>query len=139
MRTRTKATVAAAGLILVAVGVFTLWPSPAPDSGIWGTVVVGPLCAGPPRPDCPDDPLPVAPLEVVANRRIVARTTSSERGEFILRLPPGDYVVRPVSFNPKVGPHATIGSPTLDGVSRFVVVQPHAFTRMTVGYDTGIR
>ncbi|SRR6266508_1385394 len=140
MTGRTKAIVlVATTLVLVGGGILILRAGQVPDSGVRGTVTVGPLCPGPPRPTCPDAPLPGAPLEIVRDGRVVARATSDTKGAFTVYLSPGRYVIRPVSFNPPTGPHATIGSRTLDGVSRTVVVESHTLSTVSIGYDTGIR
>jgi hypothetical protein len=113
------------GILLVGCGAHGA-VSQLPDSGIEGTVLVGPTCpverAGSP---CPDRPL-ATNLEVV-RPGVVVQTRSASDGRFRISLPAGTYTIRS---------HDT-GPPTLQPVE--VTVPPHAFTSVTLTFDSGIR
>jgi hypothetical protein len=101
------------------------------DTGVKGSVVIGPTCpvirVG---TECPDRPFQT-PLEVQqADGRVVARADSDEAGLFQIALPPGEYVLAPAGANPGAPPYA---SPI-----PFTVTQG-AWTTLAVQYDSGIR
>jgi hypothetical protein len=97
------------------------------DSGIRGLARVGPTCpveqAGNP---CPDRPL-ATELQVVRGTDVVATVRSGEDGGFRVALDPGSYTIR----------SARPGLPRLRPVE--VTVRPHAFTSVTLTFDSGIR
>jgi hypothetical protein len=106
----------------------------APDSGISGRIVAGPICpveSVPPVPGCAPRPLR-ATLRI---RRVGSRPSASVRsaddGRFRVRLYPGTYVVQALA-------HAGAALPRPPAASR---VQVHAgrYTFVTITYDTGIR
>jgi hypothetical protein len=104
--------------------------APPTDSGIAGLVLIGPQCPvvqeGEPCPDVPFE----AELRVRADDGRVSTTRSGPDGRFRLELAPGHYVVEPVAPNPGAPPQASpVG----------VEVAPHAFTDVTITYDSGIR
>jgi hypothetical protein len=103
----------------------------AKDSGIRGTVLLGPQCpvemANSP---CPDKPLE-ADIDVKApSGRVVAHIRSNANGEFQVALHPGRYVLEP---RPPTKSGFPFGKPV------DVTVRPHRFTTVTVSFDTGIR
>ena len=108
--------------------------TPAPPSGIKGTVVLGPTC---PIEASPGDNNPVpcltpyaATLVVLDDEGVkVATVTSGGDGKFQVNLPPGDYVV-----TPSTGPDSyPIAQPQSVSVSAGI------YTEIEVNYDTGIR
>ena len=115
------------GLVLVvACGGGSSTPS---DSGIEGRVLVGPQCpvevAGSP---CPDRPASVRLVISKQNsHESVASVTSDADGRFRVALTPGAYTIIPLSQGP--GP----------GAPQDVTVRRHAFTKVTVRIDSGIR
>jgi hypothetical protein len=128
----------AAGLILVTlVGIAVLACNPAGaspsvsglDSGIQGTVLLGPTCpveiAG--ASPCVT-PYPGVLVITDSEGREVARATAAADGTFRVALPPGDYVILPQSGNP---------FPAAQPVD--VTVVPGGFVDVQVNYDTGIR
>ena len=103
---------------------------PPSDSGIEGVVTIGPTCpvetAG---ADCADKPY-VADLAVIerVSRERAARFRSRADGTFRVRLAPGRYTILST---------ATGGPPSLEFID--VVVRAHAFTHVTIAFDSGIR
>jgi hypothetical protein len=108
--------------------------TPAPPSGIKGTVLLGPTCAIEASPG-DNNPVPcltpyAATLVVLDNEGVkVATVTSGGDGKFQVDLPPGDYVVTPGS--------GTDSYPIAQPQS--VTVDAGAYTEIQVNYDTGIR
>jgi hypothetical protein len=104
---------------------------PPVDSGITGTVTLGPMCpverVGSP---CPDLPLE-ADIQVKQADAVVATVHSDADGHFTVKLPPGHYVL--------VGLPPTPGAPLPLAKSVDVTVRPHQFTQVTIGFDSGIR
>ena len=103
--------------------------TPPPDSGIEGTVRIGPMCPVVREgEECPDQPYQaVLTVTSLTGERIVQVQTGSD-GTFHIPLPPGEYILHPES--PNVMPFAQEQS--------FVVTEGE-FTRVDVQYDSGIR
>ena len=103
--------------------------SPA-DTGIRGTVTLGPTCPveqiGVP---CATSYAANLVITSAEDGNVVARVTSGEDGTFQVDLPPGDYII-----NPEPG-----GDPFPIGQPVDVIVEAGAFTEVEVAYDTGIR
>ena len=108
--------------------------TPAPPSGIKGTVLLGPTCSIEASPGA-NNPVPcltpyAAKLVILDNEGVkVATVTSGSDGKFQVDLPPGDYVVTPDS-----------------GTDSYPIAQPQSvsvsagvYTEIQVNYDTGIR
>lgn len=108
--------------------------TPAPPSGIKGTVLLGPTCPVESSPGA-NDPVPcltpyAATLVVLDNEGVkVATVTSGADGKFQVNLPPGDYVVTPET--------GTDSYPIAQPLS--VTVSAGIYTEIEVNYDTGIR
>jgi len=124
-------------LALVAVGCSEIGipiETPAPPSGIRGTVLLGPTCPGGPDPGA-NDPVPcvtpyAARLVVLDAESVpVAGITSGPDGKFQVDLPPGEYVVAPAT--------GADTYPIAQPVS--VVVSPGSYAEVEINYDTGIR
>ncbi len=104
-------------------------PPDAGDSGIEGVTVSGPQCpvevVGSP---CPDRPIS-ARLVITehGSTTTVATVRSDADGAFRVVLAPGEYAIS----SPSPGP------PSLAPID--VVVRAHAFTRVNVMFDSGIR
>lgn len=109
-------------------------PTATPPSGIRGTVLLGPTCPGGQDPGA-NDPVPCvtsyAAMLVILNSDGVRVTevSSGADGKFQVDLPPGEYVVTPVS--------GADTYPIAQPVS--VTVSSGGFVDVEINYDTGIR
>ncbi len=107
--------------------------TPAVESGIRGTVILGPTCPTGSSPGA-NDPVPCltpysAQLVVLDEENNVAgRVTSDADGTFELVLAPGKYIVTPLSGDPY---------PIAQPIS--VTVAAGEFVEVQLNYDTGIR
>lgn len=114
-------------------GIASPFETPAPPSGIRGTVILGPTCSTGQEPGA-HEPVPCltpfsAQLAVLdAESAVVTRTTSGADGRFEVTLPPGEYVVTPEGGDPY-----PIAQPVPVSVGAGVYVE------IQVNYDTGIR
>ncbi len=102
------------------------------DSGIEGTVVIGPVCpAERVNEPCPDKPFE-AEIAVTLNEggRKVATFRSDREGKFKVKLEPETYKLIPAMPNPGAPPYAE---------PQVVEVAPGKYTRVTIKYDSGIR
>jgi len=99
------------------------------DSGVEGKVLIGPTCPVE-RIDepCPDRAFSTDLLFHRANGSLAATAHSSADGTFKVALAPGTYTID--------GPSSQI-PPTLK--PQTVVVAAHAYTTITVSFDSGIR
>lgn len=99
------------------------------DSGIQGTVLLGPTCPVETiEHPCPDRPIVAEVIVSSTDGRKVAGVRSGDDGRFSVSVPPGDYVI-------------TVGE--LQGI-RFakplsVRVPDGGFVEVTVSVDSGIR
>ena len=104
-------------------------PTAAGDSNPTG--IEGTASRGPTRPICQVDKPCAAPLvanfEVWQGDRVVARFRSDGAGHFEVRLPPGNYQVRPDASAGKVA----------RSQAHDVIVQPKGFTHVDLHFDTG--
>jgi hypothetical protein len=119
-------------LVVVPWPVASLWRG----SGINGVALAGPTCpvveAGHP---CP--PGPVDAWLVLARRGWpgIYSISHTDRGRFWIAVPPGDYVLRA-----KLPAQRMRGSQLPTAPQPLLVrVRPHAFTTVTLGFDSGIR
>jgi len=104
---------------------------PPTNSGIEGTVTIGPMCPVE-RPDspCPDQPY-AATIVIEDDQGVeVARAQSGADGRFRVDLPPGRYTLVPQSPNGAQLPY---------GAEQQVEVRAGEYTHVDVQYDSGIR
>ncbi|OGC80730.1 hypothetical protein A2943_02480 [Candidatus Adlerbacteria bacterium RIFCSPLOWO2_01_FULL_51_16] len=102
------------------------------NSGIRGTVMVGPTCPVeriPPDPNCADKPLQTLvaiyrPTDLV---HAIVLMQSDAKGTFEVSLPPGEYAVGAGESTPPNCPFTE------------VVVGPDAYTSIVISCDSGIR
>lgn len=130
---------AAAFIALLAIGLIACGPdeaaSPTPtatvvDSGIRGTVLLGPTCAAQSVDASPCVTPYVARLVILdSDGNVVTEVSSKPDGTFSVTLPPGDYVIQPMPADGGI-PNATPQS---------VTVAPHDYFEVEIDYDTGIR
>ena len=107
----------------------TATPALAGESGIDGTVTLGPTCPVQSiESPCPDRPYEASIAVLDAAGRKVAETRSDADGRFRLALPPGVYTLIP---------HST-GTPP-SAREQTVIVVAGGFTAVEIAYDSGIR
>jgi len=103
------------------------------NSGVKGTVSLGPICPviqNPPDPQCSDKPYQTLISVFRSNNtsNVFATTESKADGTFEISLPPGDYVLD------------AKGGTTLPRCSQISVnVGPSRYTEALISCDTGIR
>lgn len=109
--------------------------APAPDpvglSGVRGLVTIGPMCPVM-RADqpCPDQPYQATLVVRDASGREVARVQSSGDGAYALPLPPGTYVMDPLTPSASRLPIAS---------RRTFEVTASTWTVLDISFDSGIR
>jgi hypothetical protein len=104
------------------------------DSGVQGVALVGPTC--PVQREtaaCPDQPLAKVNLTVTrqGSATMAANGRSDANGHFRIPLAPGAYTLHPAN------PAGTAVPPSAP--PRPFLVHPHAYTELTVRFDSGIR
>jgi hypothetical protein len=124
--------VAVLGLVLVlgaACGSST--ESIPPNTGIKGTVSLGPTCpveqVG--QPPCVTPYAATLAITSAEDDSVVARVSSGPDGVFTVDLPPGDYVIVPEPG----------GDPFPVGQPVEVTVEAGSYAQVEVAYDSGIR
>jgi hypothetical protein len=102
----------------------------AGESGIQGTVLIGPACPGPQRAEqpCPDEPYQARLTILDQSNQVVAEVQTEADGQFRLKLPPGTYTIQPEPGNPL---------PQASDLS--VMVADGTYTTVQILYDSGIR
>ncbi len=127
------------GLLIGAVAALLLFAcggagsTAPPDSGIQGSVVLGPTCpveqVGVP---CPDQPVAAnITATAVGSGQILKHGRSSADGSFRIPLRPGRYLV---AAQP-IGGQAGVGA----SAPQIVSVTAHQFAPVTIRIDSGIR
>jgi hypothetical protein len=104
------------------------------NSGVKGRVLLGPICPVmqiPPDPSCDDRPLETTVQVFVKNSRgntpfIITKTNRD--GEYILSLPPGEYILEAVGGNPF--PRCS---------TQDIIIEPEIILNVDISCDTGIR
>lgn len=105
-------------------------PTPV-DSGITGTVTVGPMCPVMIQgQDCPDQPYQANITVKSLEGKNIVQFHTDEQGNFKVPLAPGDYILHP---------EPSQGKPLPFAADQQFTVKPGEFTRLTVTYDSGIR
>ena len=99
------------------------------DSGVEGSVTIGPLCpVVQENVPCPDQPYQAELTIMTESGRKVIRFQADEQGVFKVELAPGNYILHPESPN---------GLPYAADIP--FTVEEHQFTQLEVSYDSGIR
>jgi hypothetical protein len=101
------------------------------DSGIRGTVLLGPTCPVETlESPCPDRPLADVEIRVLRGSDVVATVRSDGEGRFAVALDPGRYEVQAVVEE---------GGPGMSAKPVDVVVTNGVFNDVNVPVDSGIR
>jgi hypothetical protein len=118
-------------LVLFLVGCAGRGPSSSDDSGIRGTVLLGPTCPVETlESPCPDRPLADVEIRVLRGSDVVATVRSDGEGRFAVALDPGRYEVQAVVEE---------GGPGMSAKPVDVVVTSGVFNDVNVPVDSGIR
>src|SRR6266508_3810642 len=118
-------------LVLFLVACAGRGPSSSGDSGIRGTVLLGPTCpVEAVENPCPDRPLADVEIHVLQGGDVVATVRSDGDGRFEVALDPGQYLVQAL-----VEP----GGPGMSAKPVDVPVRSGEFTDVNVPVDSGIR
>jgi hypothetical protein len=118
-------------LLLFLVGCAGRGPSSSDDSGIRGTVLLGPTCPVETlESPCQDRPLADVEIRVLRGSDVVATVRSDGEGRFAVALDPGRYEVQAVVEE---------GGPGMSAKPVDVVVTSGVFNDVNVPVDSGIR
>lgn len=104
------------------------------DSGVSGTVSIGPICPvvkNPSDPACADKPYKTTVQVILINSpksSPFATTESDDQGRYKIMLPPGEYALQPVGKNPL---------PRCE--TKNITVEPKMVKELNLACDTGIR
>lgn len=105
-------------------------PQVTADSGITGTVTIGPTCGGaqmyPPKPNCDDQPYN-GTFNLYTEAGTFVRTIDVKDGKFSVTTAAGNYEIRGSGAN------------KFPRVSQAVTVKAHVFTHVNMQLDSGIR
>jgi hypothetical protein len=103
------------------------------ESGIEGEAVIGPtrphVRLGDPTPDVIPFKTTLIILTAKAESEVMRFETGSD-GRFRIALPPGEYLVRPVGGQGRMGPRAS---------EENVTVRPGQFAKVRINFDNGMR
>ena len=118
-------------LLLFLVACAGRGPSSSGDSGIRGTVLLGPTCPVETlESPCPDRPLADVEIRVLQGGDVVATVRSDGKGRFAVALDPGRYEVQAVVEE---------GGPGMSAKPIGVLVTNGVFNEVNVPVDSGIR
>jgi hypothetical protein len=118
-------------LLLLLVACAGRGPSSSRESGIRGTVLLGPTCPVETlESPCPDRPLADVEIRVLRGGDVVATVRSDGEGRFAVALDPGRYEVQAVVEE---------GGPGMSAKPVDVVVTSGVFNEVNVPVDSGIR
>lgn len=102
----------------------------APDSGIEGQVLLGPMSAVVTQNSKPDQPYQATIIILDSGRKEINRIETDKEGRFKIALKPGEYILSPVAPNPPLPPIPE---------EKKAVVKPGEYTNVVLHFDTGIR
>jgi len=105
---------------------------PSAEEGIEGAVTIGPACPVekfPPDPNCANKPYKASLEAVTKDGKTAKRFSSGDDGKFKVSLPSGEYVVKSDSSSSILPRMAPVNA----------VVETGKFTRIDIGFDSGIR
>lgn len=125
-------------VVIVSTSTRNINPTPTPpvfknDSGVRGTITLGPTCPVeriPPDPQCAPKPYATQILVYSKNGSTIVATASSDAyGDYVVALPAGSYTIAP-----RGGGNMP---PTCQPVA--ITITSHVFTAENLSCDTGIR
>jgi hypothetical protein len=105
-------------------------PTPLPSCGFQENVTQGPTCSGPVPVDgtqCQDQPYQASIKVLNSDRQVITKLQTDVNGYFKVPLPPGIYILHPLSGQPL--PHT---------VDQTVSLSANKYTQGTILYDTGL-
>ncbi|MES2953460.1 MAG: hypothetical protein V4674_02780 [Patescibacteria group bacterium] len=108
-------------------------PGTKTETGIVGTVILGPTCPvlrDPPDPKCADKPYAAKLVAVATDGKVVSSFSADSAGAFKVLLPPGTYEIRGEA-SANILPRCASSQP--------IKVSLGAITQAPVFCDTGIR
>lgn len=116
-------------LLFVLLLTACLQTPPPSDSGIEGTVTIGPMCPVMQEDvPCPDQPYQAELTVLTTSGKKMIQFQTDKYGRFRVELSAGDYVLHPESPN---------GLPFAADLP--FTVEEHKFTSLDISYDSGIR
>ena len=116
------------GLMILILSTCSIDATPA-DSGIEGTVLIGPMCPVVQEgQECPDQPYQATLTVNSSEGSRIVQVQTDEQGRFKIPLMPGEYILHPET--PNGIPYAS---------EQTFIVEAGAFTQILVNYDSGIR
>jgi hypothetical protein len=128
MRSTIRA-LAVAALVSMCVAIIACSPPTPSDSGVRGTVRIGPTAPVQQQGEPSDAPYAADLVITDAGGRVVARARSAADGTFSVDLTPGGYTIQGAGG---------AAPPTPPAPQQFAV-RAHEFTTVAVVYDSGIR
>ena len=116
--------------ICLAGGPQAAMPVSADETGIEGTVLIGPIRPGPAMAGQSDEAPFRASFLVLDSEHKVASFESDDQGYFKVLLPAGEYTIVPVKSTPILFPGRQ---------KKTVTVPEDGFANVTLRFDTGMR
>ena len=114
----------------MAISVSSAQSPTAGESGIEGTITIGPANAGPTRPDVPNSvPLANAAFSVENENGAVKSFTTDAHGRFRVSLPPGHYKISMTGKKTGIGRFGPFEADVVEG----------KMTNVSWDCDSGIR
>ena len=120
---------AAVALLVLALGMLACSPAVPTDSGIRGTVRIGPTSPVQRQGEPADGPFAAELVIRDPSGAVIARARSGADGAYSVNLAPGDYTIEGVGG----------GTPPTPPSAQSFTVRAHAFTVVDLAYDSGIR
>lgn len=116
--------------ILLLSGLQMALPAHSAETGIKGTVLWGPVKPGPSRIGKSDEAPLSASFIALNSKKKKTRFKSDKKGNFLVYLPAGKYMIVPDNSKPALFPGKQ---------EKFVTVPDGGFAEVTFRYDTGMR
>lgn len=120
---------AIAALVSMCAAVIACSPPIPSDSGVRGTVRIGPTAPVQQQGEPSDAPYAADLVITGPSGAVVARARSASDGTFSVDMPPGGYTIQ----------GAGGATPPTPSAPQQFTVRAHEFTTVTIVYDSGIR